>query len=98
MNRKKIFLALTISALFICSGCATLRTPVPQDLVARVTVKDMAEIRTIMGSPNLQFKENLLESFKQESPKDFPPGPKGVKVYPVLILSGGGANGALHSC
>lgn len=90
-NLKKILL---LCLLFVCSGCATLRNPVPQELVAKATIKNMAEIRTIMASPSFQFKESLLESFKQEDPKDFPAGPHGEKVYPVLILSGGGANGA----
>jgi uncharacterized membrane protein YczE len=37
---------------------------------------------------------DMAKSFAQESPKDFPPGPDGVIVYPHLALSGGGANGA----
>ena len=33
-------------------------------------------------------------SVKPERPEDFPTGPDGVKVYPLLAISGGGADGA----
>ena len=44
--------------------------------------------------PNPLFQKGLLESFRQEDPRDFPPQSDGTRTYPALTLSGGGANGA----
>ena len=78
------------------SGCATtpLRHPVPMDLVDKASVKNMAEIRMISGENDTALQENLIESSKQESAGDFSTGPGGKKVYPLLAISGGGAEGA----
>lgn len=54
----------------------------------------MPEARISVGETNTMLQENLLLSVKQEKPGDFPAGADGVKVYPVLAISGGGANGA----
>jgi len=91
MDRKKIFLILVI---FVCSGCATLRNPVPLDMVEKVKIKDMSEIRYLAGQEGTLLQENLLESVRQENPGDFPVQPDGTKVYSILAISGGGANGA----
>jgi len=40
------------------------------------------------------LQESLVASIKDERPGDFTVGPDGVKIYPVLAISGGGANGA----
>lgn len=97
---RKLFTRRGISILFILcfavslSGCATLRHPVPQDMVMKAQVGNMDDVRTIMGETGTAMQEGLLESIKQESAEDFPAGPDGVKVYSVLAISGGGANGA----
>lgn len=94
MNMKILFFAITLPVFFICSGCATIRHPVPPDLVDKVQVGNMPEVRVMMGEHHTILQDNLLESVKQEDPKDFPAGPDGTKVYPILAISGGGANGA----
>lgn len=94
MDRKILFSLLVLPVFFICSGCATIRHPVPPDLVDKVQVGNMPEVRVMMGEHHTILQDNLLESVKQEDPKDFPAGPDGTKVYPILAISGGGANGA----
>lgn len=77
------------------SGCATMRHPVPQDLIMKARLgNNMDDVRMIIGETGTELQEGLIESFKQEKPGDYPVGPDGVKVYPVLAISGGGANGA----
>ena len=93
--RSRLFtIAGVLCLAFTLTGCATIRHAVPPDLVMKARVGDMAEIRTIMGETDTMMQENLLASLKQESAEDFPAGPDGIKVYPVLAISGGAANGA----
>lgn len=90
--KRSLILVMLIP--FVCSGCATVRHPVPPELVTRALVDNMAEIRTIIGTTDTIMQENLLESIKEESAEDFPFGPGGIKTYSVLAISGGGADGA----
>ncbi len=85
---------LILSSSAFISGCATMRHPVPYDLVTNASLHNMDDIRVMVGESNSKLQNNLLESLKQESAEDFPGGPDGVKVYPILAISGGGANGA----
>lgn len=94
INKKTVFLIGIIFVSFTCSGCATMRHPVPPELVQKVQIKNMPEVRAMIGEHDTALQENLLESVKQEDPKDYPVNFEGVKIYPVLALSGGGANGA----
>jgi hypothetical protein len=89
-----LFSASILAILFTSSGCATLRHPVPKDLIGKATVGNMAEIRSIIGIPNPVLQENLIRSVKEENPEDFPSGADGTKEYPILAISGGSANGA----
>ena len=94
LNKKMAFLSCIVFILFLSSGCATLRHQVPPDLVEKVQIGNMAEIRTMTGESNTMLQKNLLKSVKEESPEDFPAGRDGIKVYSILAISGGGANGA----
>jgi predicted acylesterase/phospholipase RssA len=87
------FIAALVISLAI-AGCATSRDPVPPELISKATVDNLADIRTFMGMPNAQFEEDLLLSFNQEKPEDYPKRPDGSIFYPVLAISGGAANGA----
>lgn len=89
-----VYLPLIFFLVFVCSGCATIRHPLPKDLLSKAKVDNMAEIRTIMGIPNPVLQENIINSIKEENPADYPAGIDGVKVYPMLAVSGGSANGA----
>lgn len=85
---------MALAMVFLCSGCATLRHPVPKDLIANAHVSDMPEIRIIMGMPNPMLQESLIRSLKEEASGDYPIDAEGNKVYPLLAISGGAANGA----
>jgi len=93
--RSKAFLVIqALACVFLAAGCATTRNAVPPELVTRAGIRGMEEVRTVMGASHTLMEESLVESVKQESAEDFPHGPDGVKEYPILAISGGGANGA----
>lgn len=91
---KRIFYIFIVLSVFVFAGCATTRNPVPPELVMKAKIGNMDEVRLIIGEHNTAVQDNLLRSVKEESPEDFPTGPDGIKIYPVLAISGGGANGA----
>jgi Predicted esterase of the alpha-beta hydrolase superfamily len=93
-SRKLILFIVILITSLTASGCATVRHHVPLNLVDKAKISDMPEARVISGESHTMMQENLLLSIKQEKEGDFPAGPDGVKVYPVLAISGGGANGA----
>jgi hypothetical protein len=88
------FILFTGLILLTLCGCSTIRHPVPPGLVQKVEIPNMPEVRAMIGEQNTILQENLLESVKQEDPKDYPANFEGIKIYPILALSGGGANGA----
>jgi hypothetical protein len=63
-------------------------------MTGKAKVGDMSEIRMVMGIPNPVLQEELIRSIKEERHEDFPAGIDGVRVYPLLAISGGAANGA----
>ena len=89
-------ISLLTAAMLVCFvwGCAKTRHPVPEALTAEAEVLGMHGARAIGMLPNPLFQKGLLESFRQEDPRDFPPQSDGTRTYPALTLSGGGANGA----
>ena len=89
-------ISLLVAAMLVlfAAGCARTLLPVPRNLTFEAEVANLHEIRSIVERPSPAFQRNLLKSFKQERPNDFPPGPDGIRLYPTLALSGGGANGA----
>lgn len=97
MKIAKSALLAVIVALSVAvsvTGCATARRPVPQDLTTKALIGNMDDVRMMQGQHNTKLQESLLESALHERPGDFPAGPDGVKTYPILAISGGGANGA----
>lgn len=93
--RFRLFVFLLILCMSaVISGCATTRHPVPLNLVDKARIGNMDDIRAVVGESNTKLQENLVQSVKEERPEDFPIGQDGIKVYPVLAISGGGANGA----
>ena len=88
------FLVVTflIAALSI-QGCATMRPrkALPMDFDGKVTISGMPDIRTDIDNPDpVVMQKSLVDSFRQEGFVN----PLGIKIYPVLAVSGGGANGA----
>jgi len=93
--KKYFLLFIAIPALVLTSsGCATLRHPVPQDMIAIAQIPGMPEIRTVFGVPNPELQKSLLGSIVEDKPGDYPVDSNGDRVYPMLCISGGSANGA----
>ena len=88
-------LVTALVAALLMAGCGGLpRSPVPVAQSQSASIPDMPEVRDWLGRAGAAVERDLVASFAQESPDDFPPGPDGVVRYPHLALSGGGANGA----
>ena len=94
VKKIPIFSICILLAVFTFSGCATVRHPVPKDLLTRTEVGGMDDIRMMGGMEDTKLQKNLLASIRQEDSRDYPLGPDGVKTYPILAISGGAANGA----
>jgi hypothetical protein len=63
-------------------------------MLRKATVNNMSDVRAFGDSKDSELQRNLIASLKEENPQDYPAGPDGVKVYPMLAISGGSANGA----
>jgi predicted acylesterase/phospholipase RssA len=86
---------LLVATALVLAGCASLeRNPVPAELVATASIPGLPDIRAVAGVENEAMQRDLARSFAQESEEDFPPGADGFARYPLLAISGGGANGA----
>ena len=86
-----------IAALFalVVAGCAVLpRNATPPELMNEAVIPGMPDIRAPAGQPDTAIADDLLKSFSQETPEEFPIGPDGYVHYAHLALSGGGPNGA----
>jgi acyl-CoA-binding protein len=89
---RRILLALLIITMFLSAGCGHMRHAVPAHLENSAVIPGMADVRAYADVPDKAFMEDLYESFKQESAGDYKQGMS--TVYPVLLVSGGAANGA----
>jgi predicted acylesterase/phospholipase RssA len=79
----------------LLSGCGALpREPVPVAKSQLAAIPQLPDVRAWLGQADAALERDLIASFAQESPADFPPAPGGEVRYPHLALSGGGANGA----
>jgi len=92
-ERPVVILSIAFMAIFL-SGCATVRHPVPMDMVGRTYVDNMAEIRIMDGTLDSELRKNALRSVLEESKNDYPVDSEGKRIYPILCISGGSANGA----
>lgn len=86
-------LCAALTGSILC-GCATIRHPVPMDLVGKATVDDMADVRVIVGIPNPGFQKSIIQALLKDEPGDYRTDSSGNKIYPMLTISGGAANGA----
>lgn len=93
--KKSICLPFFISiSVLACSGCATVRHPVPQDLMANAQVPGMPEIRAVMGMPDSGLQKSLVKAIVEDNSGDYALDSVGNRIYPMLCISGGSANGA----
>jgi hypothetical protein len=87
--------AAAVVLLVLLAGCGTLpRNALPADAAFDGKVPGYPDVRgwAFLGSSTLE--QDLVHSFAQESPQEFPPDASGTVRYAHLALSGGGANGA----
>ncbi len=80
--------------MFFCSGCATIRHPVPPEMIGMVRVNDMSDIRIMRGMVDPELRKSAIRSLEEEDKDDYPVDSEGRRVYPMLSISGGAANGA----
>ncbi|MFA5362407.1 MAG: patatin-like phospholipase family protein [Candidatus Omnitrophota bacterium] len=92
-TRRRLYL-FGIIVLFM-SGCASARHAVPADLLGSASIFGMRDIRAFSGAPSDCFKNDFVKLLEQEA-KDNPSFLNFItgRVYPVLAISGGAANGA----
>jgi hypothetical protein len=65
------------------------------DFAGKVTISGMSDIRSDMDNPDpTVMQKSLVDSFKEENKNDYPTNGFGIRIYPVLAVSGGGGNGA----
>ena len=79
----------------LLSGCSSLtRNPVPTEKIHEVERAGYSDVRAWGGEFNEVFQKDIILSVKQEGKNDFPRTADGRLKYSMLILSGGGENGA----
>lgn len=92
-----VLMIIFLISMLLIQGCATLRprNSVPMDFTGKVTISGMPDIRTDIDNPDpIVMQKSLIDSFKEEDKNAYPTSKLGIKIYPVLAISGGGANGA----
>lgn len=88
-----LILCAILAGNVLC-GCATIRHPLPMDLVGKARVDCMSDARTIVGIPNPEFQKNIMRALLKDEPGDYRFDSNGNKIYPMLAISGGAADGA----
>ena len=69
---------LLVAGLASVAGCAILpRNAVPPELVGAAVIPGMPDVRAVAGRPSAAITDDLVRSFAQESPADFPVGRDG---------------------
>jgi hypothetical protein len=76
--RKHLLVAFVVGLILILAGCAQLRHPVPENLISRVNLAGMPNVRTGYFQYNPDIRKSIADSCDCS----------------FLALSGGGANGA----
>jgi hypothetical protein len=95
MYRQRLLgLMLALITIFGCAGCATIRHPVPMSMVGKTYINSMSEIRIMRGTVDSELQKSVLRSILEENKDDYPVGFDGKRIYPMLCISGGSANGA----
>jgi hypothetical protein len=82
----------------LCLGlaaCGSLpRNATPAQAALDGRIPHYPDVRGWAGQTSSKLEPDLVRSFAQESPRDFPADASGTVHYALLALSGGGANGA----
>ena len=93
-HKRPTWILLITLIVFGCAGCATMRHPVPMDMIGKTYVDNMSEIRIMQGTVDSELQKSALRSILEENKDDYPIDSNGKRVYPMLCISGGSANGA----
>ena len=91
------FIITLLMSLPLIQGCSSLwpRHSLPMDFTGKVTIIGMPDIRSDIDDPDpVVMQQSLVNSFKEENKDDYPANALGIRTYPVLAVSGAGANGA----
>ena len=82
---------LAAAALLLLAGCTSIhRNPVPVAAAGRAQIPGMPGVRDWGDEPSPLFQADLVQSVREERAAD----PAGMPSRAVLVLSGGGSNGA----
>ena len=93
--QSTFMLIVTMAVIGLLSGCSSLtRNPVPTEKIHEVERAGYSDVRAWGGEFNEAFQKDIILSVKQEGKNDFPRTADGRLKYSMLILSGGGENGA----
>jgi hypothetical protein len=86
---------LLAACCLLLAACGSLpRNATPAQAALDGTIPHYPDVRGWAGQTSSTLEQDLVRSFAQESPHDFPPDASGNVRYALLALSGGGANGA----
>jgi Patatin-like phospholipase len=92
---KKIACLVTCGSLLALAGCGTLtRFPAPIDKMDQAQIPGMTNIRANGDTFSPAFQRDMIESTRQVPKGEFTVDPDGKIRARVLVISGGGANGA----
>lgn len=92
---KLLFPLAVLVGFLSLAGCATIqRNPVPLDETPNAEIPEMPDVRALGGEHSPAFTQDFIQSIRDEPPDLYPPNPDGTKPYSILILSGGGPDGA----
>lgn len=91
---KILICFVTLSFLLFTFGCAKQRNPVPVDKLYVAEIPDIPGVRAFGGRFSDIFQNDMQKSLSQEPAHLFVDKESGGKVYKLLALSSGGANGA----
>jgi predicted acylesterase/phospholipase RssA len=94
MKNCSFILASLVAVLLLLAGPAWSKDPVNDAANLNAHFQAMPEIRAVVGIPNSKIQESLLRSINEEAPNAYPADAQGRKIYPILCISGGSANGA----
>ena len=89
---KPTALALLCMLLGACGSLP--RNALPAQAALEGKIPGLPDVRGWAVQAGSTLEQDLVRSFAQESPQDFPPDASGTVSYAHLALSGGGANGA----
>ena len=88
-------LAAVVALCLGLAACGSLpRSATPAQAALEGTIPGFPDVRGWVLQTSSTLEQDLIRSFAQELPQDFPPDASGTVRYAHLALSGGGANGA----